>query len=52
MRKGYDELYSLASEEGKKALDGINAGAGRVAKSAVLVHESSEFGTGTAKLLQ
>jgi len=33
------------------ALGEINKSAGGVAKSAVLVHEESEFGTGTAKLL-
>ncbi len=33
------------------ALGAINKSAGGVAKSAVLVHEESEFGTGTAKLL-
>lgn len=33
------------------ALGEINKAAGGVAKSAVLVHEESEFGTGTAKLL-
>lgn len=33
------------------ALGEINKGAGGVAKTAVLVHEESEFGTGTAKLL-
>ena len=32
-------------------LNEINKAAGGVAKSAVLVHEESEFGTGTAKLL-
>ena len=32
-------------------LDEINKAAGSPAKSAVLVHEESEFGTGTAKLL-
>ncbi len=43
--------FGKCVDEAIKALDGINAGAGRVAKSAVIVHESSEFGTGTAKLL-
>jgi len=43
--------FGKCVDEAIKALDGINGGAGRVAKSAVIVHESSEFGTGTAKLL-
>jgi len=43
--------FGKCVDEAIKALDGINGGAGKVAKSAVIVHESSEFGTGTAKLL-
>jgi branched-chain amino acid transport system substrate-binding protein len=43
--------FGKCVEEAMVALDGINGGAGKVAKSAVVVHESSEFGTGTAKLL-
>ena len=43
--------FGKCVDEAMKALDGINGGAGKVAKSAVIVHESSEFGTGTAKLL-
>ena len=43
--------FGKCVDEAIKALDGINGGAGKVARSAVIVHESSEFGTGTAKLL-
>lgn len=43
--------FGKCVDEAIKALDGINGGAGKVAKSAVIVHESSEFGTGTAKLI-
>jgi branched-chain amino acid transport system substrate-binding protein len=55
--RGLNNVFRLKPGFGKcvdeaiKALDGINGGAGKVAKSAVIVHESSEFGTGTAKLL-
>jgi branched-chain amino acid transport system substrate-binding protein len=35
-----------------KALDQINTAAGKPAKTAVIVHENSAFGTGTAKLLE
>jgi len=43
--------FGKCVDEAIKALDGINGGSGKVAKSAVIVHESSEFGTGTAKLI-
>ena len=43
--------FGKCVDEAMTALDGINGGAGKVAKSAVIVHESSEFGTGTAKLI-
>lgn len=43
--------FGKCVDEAMAALDGIDGGAGKVAKSAVIVHESSEFGTGTAKLI-
>ena len=43
--------FGKCVDEAIKALGGINGAAGGIAKSAVIVHESSEFGTGTAKLL-
>jgi branched-chain amino acid transport system substrate-binding protein len=43
--------FGKCVDEAIKALGGINGAAGGPAKSAVIVHESSEFGTGTAKLL-
>jgi branched-chain amino acid transport system substrate-binding protein len=43
--------FGKCVDEAILALGEINKAAGGVAKSAVLVHEESEFGTGTAKLL-
>jgi branched-chain amino acid transport system substrate-binding protein len=43
--------FGKCVDEAILALGEINKTAGGVAKSAVLVHEESEFGTGTAKLL-
>ena len=43
--------FGKCVDEGMAALGAINDKAGKPAKSAVIVHESSEFGTGTAKLL-
>ncbi|TAJ33055.1 MAG: ABC transporter substrate-binding protein [Reyranella sp.] len=43
--------FGVCVDDGITALGAINKAAGDVAKSAVLVHESGEFGTGTAKLL-
>ena len=43
--------FGVCVDDGIAALGAINKAAGDVAKSAVLVHESGEFGTGTAKLL-
>ena len=43
--------FGKCVDEAIKALGGINGAAGGIAKSAVIVHENSEFGTGTAKLL-
>lgn len=44
--------YGVFVDTAIKALDQINTAAGRPAKTAVIVHEDSAFGTGTAKLLQ
>ena len=43
--------FGTCAEDAISALGEINKQAGSPAKSAVLVHESGEFGTGTAKLL-
>ncbi|WIM10682.1 ABC transporter substrate-binding protein [Enhydrobacter sp.] len=43
--------FGVCVDQGMAALDTLNKGANNVAKSAVIVHESGEFGTGTAKLL-
>ncbi len=43
--------YGRITSEAVDGLDAINKKAGSPAKSAILVHEESEFGTGTAKLL-
>ena len=57
VRRGLKNVFRLAPGFGKcvddaiAGLGEINKAAGGVAKSAVLVHEESEFGTGTAKLL-
>ena len=56
--RGLKNVFRLAPGNGKcvddafDGLDQVNKAAGRIAKSAVLVHEDSEFGTSTAKLLQ
>jgi branched-chain amino acid transport system substrate-binding protein len=47
MADGYGRITSDAVDN----LNQINQGAGSPAKSAVIVHEESEFGTGTARLL-
>src|SRR5918995_1735326 len=44
--------FGVCVDDGITALGALNKAAGNVAKSAVIVHESGEFGTGTAKLLQ
>ncbi|MGH8732491.1 MAG: ABC transporter substrate-binding protein [Burkholderiales bacterium] len=44
--------FGVCVDDGITALGAMNKAAGNVAKSAVIVHESGEFGTGTAKLLQ
>ena len=57
VRRGLKNVFRLAPGFGKCVDDAIvglgeiNRTAGGVAKTAVLVHEESEFGTGTAKLL-
>jgi branched-chain amino acid transport system substrate-binding protein len=47
MTDGYGRISTQAVE----ALDAVNKAAGSQAKSAIIVHEESEFGTGTARLL-
>ena len=57
VNRGLKNVFRLKPGFGKcvddaiVALGEINRSAGGVAKTAVLVHEESEFGTGTAKLL-
>ncbi|QQS15220.1 MAG: ABC transporter substrate-binding protein [Rhodospirillales bacterium] len=43
--------FGRCVDDGIAALGALNKGAGGGAKTAVIVHESGEFGTGTAKLL-
>src|SRR6478735_8708287 len=43
--------FGVCVDQGIAALGALNKAANGVAKSAVIVHESGEFGTGTAKLL-
>jgi branched-chain amino acid transport system substrate-binding protein len=43
--------FGVCVDQGIAALGALNKAAGGVAKTAVIVHESGEFGTGTAKLL-
>ena len=43
--------FGVCVDQGLEALDALNKAASGVAKSAVIVHESGEFGTGTGKLL-
>jgi branched-chain amino acid transport system substrate-binding protein len=55
--RGLKNVFRLAPGNGKcvddafAGLADVNKGAGGIAKSAVIVHEDSEFGTSTAKLL-
>jgi len=44
--------FGVCVDDGITALGALNKAANNVAKTAVIVHESGEFGTGTAKLLQ
>ena len=44
--------FGACVDQGIAALGALNKAAGGIAKSAVIVHEAGEFGTGTAKLLQ
>ena len=44
--------FGVCVDDGIASLGALNKAAGGIAKSAVIVHESGEFGTGTAKLLQ
>jgi len=56
--RGLKNVFRLAPGNGKcvddafSGLESVNKAAGGVAKTAVIVHEDSEFGTSTAKLLQ
>ena len=56
--RGLKNVFRLADGYGRIARDAavnlgrINQGAGSPAKTVVIVHEESEFGTGTAKLMQ
>jgi len=43
--------FGKITEQGLTNLDQLNKSAGSPAKSVVIVHEDSEFGTGTAKLI-
>ncbi len=43
--------FGVCVDQGIGALGAMNSAAGGPAKTAVIVHESGEFGTGTAKLL-
>ena len=43
--------FGVCVDDGIASLGAINKAAGNIAKTAVIVHESGEFGTGTAKLL-
>ena len=57
VNRGLKNVFRLAPGNGKcvedafAGLSEINKAAGGVAKTAVIVHEDSEFGTGTAKML-
>ena len=44
--------FGACVDQGISSLGTLNKAAGGIAKSAVIVHEAGEFGTGTAKLLQ
>ena len=44
--------FGVCVDDGIAALGELNKAAGSLAKTAVIVHEIGEFGTGTAKLLQ
>jgi branched-chain amino acid transport system substrate-binding protein len=48
----FSDGYGRISQDAVKNLDEINKAAGSPVKSAILVHEESEFGTGTAKLME
>ena len=57
VQRGLGNVFRMADGYGRIARDAatnlgeINSRAGNVAKSVVIVHEESEFGTGTAKLM-
>lgn len=48
----FSDGYGRISQAAVSNLDAINKAAGAPAKTAILVHEESEFGTGTAKLME
>jgi branched-chain amino acid transport system substrate-binding protein len=58
VNRGLKNVFRLAPGNGKcvddafAGLSEVNKAAGGIAKSAVIVHEDSEFGTSTARLLQ
>ena len=43
--------FGVCVDQGIASLGALNKAAGGIAKTAVIVHELGEFGTGTAKLL-
>jgi branched-chain amino acid transport system substrate-binding protein len=48
----FSDGYGRITQDAVKNLDEINKAAGAPVKSAILVHEESEFGSGTAKLME
>jgi branched-chain amino acid transport system substrate-binding protein len=48
----FSDGYGRITADAVKNLDEINKAAGSPVKTAILVHEESEFGTGTAKLME
>jgi branched-chain amino acid transport system substrate-binding protein len=47
----FSDGFGRITQQAVEAFDAVNKAAGSPAKSAILVHEESEFGTGTARLL-
>lgn len=58
VERGLRNVYRLAAgyrrilDDAVASLGAINDGAGRPARTAIIVHEESEFGTGTANLMK
>jgi branched-chain amino acid transport system substrate-binding protein len=48
----FSDGYGRISQDAIRNLDEINKAAGSPVKTAIVVHEESEFGTGTAKLME